>query len=64
VEFDSLLLDAGSGMFASMAMATIKPQLDQIMSKQFELGKIFGRPLEVTRFEFKESQISGELYFA
>ena len=64
VEFDSLLLDAGSGMFASMAMATIKPQLDQIMSKRFEFEKIFGRPLKIAQFEFKESQIHGELDFA
>jgi hypothetical protein len=63
VEFDSLLVDAGSGMFASMAMATIKPQLDQIMSKRFELEKILGRPLEVTQFELKESQLYGELNF-
>ena len=63
VEFDSILLDAGTGMFASMATATIRPQLDQIMSKRFELGKILSRPLKVLQFEFKESQIHGEIQF-
>jgi hypothetical protein len=63
VEFDSVSLDAGAGMFASMAMATIKPQLDQITSKRLELGKILGRPLEVAQFEFKDSKISSELHF-
>lgn len=63
IQFDSLLLDAGTGMFASMATATIKPKLDQMMSRRFELEKIFGRPLKVTQFELNKSQIHGEIQF-
>ena len=64
VEFDSLLLDAGAGMFASMATAAIKPKLDQLQAEQFELEKIFGRKLSVTQFEFKASQLQAEWQFA
>jgi hypothetical protein len=64
VEFDSLLMDAGAGMFAGMANAAIKPKLDQLQSEKFELEKIFGRKVTVLQFEFKSSQIQAELEFA
>jgi len=64
VEFDSLLMDAGAGMFAGMAAAAIKPKLDQLQSEKFELEKIFGRKMTVIQFEFKSSQVQAEVEFA
>jgi hypothetical protein len=64
VEFDSLLMDAGAGMFAGMATAAIKPKLDQLQSERFELEKIFGRKVTVLQFEFKSSQVQAEVEFA
>jgi hypothetical protein len=64
IEFDSLLMDAGAGMFAGMATAAIKPKLDQLQSERFELEKLFGRKVTVLQFEFKSAQVQAELEFA
>ena len=64
IEFDSLLMDAGAGMFAGMATAAIKPKLDQLQSERFELENLFGRKVTVLQFEFKSAQVQAELEFA
>lgn len=64
IEFDSLLMDPGAGMFAGMATAAIKPKLDHLQSEKFELEKIFGRKVTVLQFEFKSSQVQFEVEFA
>jgi hypothetical protein len=46
-----LKLDAGSGLFAGMATALIRPRLDALEGREFNLSRIAGIPVRLLRLE-------------
>ena len=46
-----LQLDAGSGLFAGMATALIRPRLDALEGREFNLSQIAGVPVRLLRLE-------------
>ena len=46
-----LKLDAGSGLFAGMATALIRPRLDALEGRLFNLSRIAGLPVRLLRLE-------------
>lgn len=51
IQCRELLLDAGSGMFAGMATALIRPKLDALEGQTFDLSRIAGVPVRLVRLE-------------
>ena len=46
-----LKLDAGSGLFAGMATALVRPRLDALEGREFNLSRIAGVPVRLLRLE-------------
>lgn len=46
-----LKLDAGSGLFAGMATALIRPRLDALEGRAFDLSQVAGVPVRLLRLE-------------
>lgn len=51
IECRELMLDAGSGMFAGMATALIRPKLDALEGQRFNLAQIAGVPVRLLHLE-------------
>jgi hypothetical protein len=51
IQCRELKLDAGSGLFAGMATALIRPKLDALEGHRFNLTRIAGVPVRLVRLE-------------
>ena len=51
IQCRELKLDAGSGLFAGMASALIRPKLDALEGQRFNLTRISGVPVRLLRLE-------------
>lgn len=51
IVFRQLTMDAGSGIFAGMATALLRPRLDALEGRRFEFTAIAGIPVSLERLE-------------
>ena len=51
LQCQELKLDAGSGLFAGMATALIRPRLDALEGREFNLSRIAGVPVRLLRLK-------------